>query len=66
MCDTGVDICPVGIIERIEDSEGEKIIIGLDGCLGCGLCASNCPEEAISLEKVRNDIPHQSMGKLFS
>jgi len=66
LCDTCVDICPMEIIEHIEDDDGEKIVIGLDSCLGCGLCASNCPEEAISLEKVRNDIPRQSMGKLFS
>ncbi|NVM55419.1 MAG: 4Fe-4S binding protein [Candidatus Helarchaeota archaeon] len=24
-------------------------------CLGCGVCASNCPKEAISLVKVRDD-----------
>ncbi len=66
LCDTCVDICPMETIEHIDDSNGEKIVMGLDGCLGCGLCASNCPEEAISLEKVRNDIPRQSMGKLFS
>ena len=66
LCDTCVDVCPIGIIEHMEDSDGEKISISLEGCLGCGLCASNCPQEAISLEKVRNDIPQQSMGKLFS
>ena len=66
LCDTCVDICPVGIIEHIDDSDGEKITFNLDGCLGCGLCASNCPEEAIVLEKVRNHIPPQSMGNIFS
>ncbi len=66
LCDTCVDICPMEIIEHVDDFDGEKIIFGLDGCLGCGLCAANCPEEAISLEKVRNDIPRQSMGNLFS
>jgi Pyruvate/2-oxoacid:ferredoxin oxidoreductase delta subunit len=66
LCDTCVDICPVEIIEHIDDSDGEKIIFDLESCLGCGLCASNCPEEAISLEKVRNDIPRQSMGNLFA
>ncbi|MFX0030306.1 MAG: 4Fe-4S binding protein [Candidatus Hermodarchaeota archaeon] len=65
LCDTCVDICPVGIIEHIDDSDGEKITFDLARCLGCGLCASNCPEEAISLEKVRNDIPRQSMGNIF-
>lgn len=66
LCDTCVDICPVAIIEHTEDSDGEKIIMNLDECLGCGLCASNCPKEAITLEKARNEIPRQSMGKLFS
>ncbi|MHA2128273.1 MAG: 4Fe-4S binding protein, partial [Candidatus Kariarchaeaceae archaeon] len=46
LCDTCVDICPVGIIEHNEDLDVEKITFGLDSCLGCGLCASNCPEEA--------------------
>ncbi len=66
LCDTCVDICPMEIIEHVDYSDGEKIIFSLDSCLGCGLCASNCPEEAISLEKVRNDIPRQSMGNLFA
>ena len=67
LCDTCVDICPMEIIEHTDDADGEKITISLDeGCLGCGLCASNCPDEAISLEKVRNDIPRQSMRGLFS
>ncbi|MHA1915850.1 MAG: ATP-binding protein [Promethearchaeota archaeon] len=65
LCDTCVEICPTGIIEHIDDEDGEKITFNLDECLGCGLCASNCPEEAISLEKVRSDIPRQSMGSLF-
>jgi Pyruvate/2-oxoacid:ferredoxin oxidoreductase delta subunit len=66
LCDTCVNICPVGIIEHVDDSGGEKITFNLDECLGCGLCASNCPEEAFSLEKARNDVPRQSMGNLFS
>lgn len=65
LCDTCVDICPMGIIEHTDDSDGEKISIDLDSCLGCGLCASNCTEEAISLEKTRNHVPRQSMGNLF-
>ncbi|MFW9877106.1 MAG: ATP-binding protein, partial [Candidatus Thorarchaeota archaeon] len=65
LCETCVNICPVGIIEHIDDSDGEKITFNLNGCLGCGLCASNCPEEAISLAKVRNHIPRQSFGNIF-
>lgn len=57
LCEICVNICPVATIEHIDDSDEEKIVIGLNSCLGCGLCASNCPEGAISLEKVRNDMP---------
>jgi Pyruvate/2-oxoacid:ferredoxin oxidoreductase delta subunit len=66
LCDTCIDICPMGIIEHTDDSDGERITFNLDGCLGCGLCASNCPEEAITLEKTRNHTPRQSMGNLFA
>jgi len=65
LCDTCVDICPMGIMEHQEDSDGEKIIVSIENCLGCGLCASNCPEDAITLEKARNDIPHETMGEIF-
>lgn len=65
LCDTCVEVCPVGVIEHEDDSDGEKITFHLEECLGCGLCASNCPEGAISLEKVRNHIPPQSMGNIF-
>jgi Pyruvate/2-oxoacid:ferredoxin oxidoreductase delta subunit len=66
MCDTCIDICPMGIIEHQENSEGEKIIANLESCLGCGLCASNCPEDAIFLEKARNNVPHKTMEAIFS
>ncbi len=66
LCDTCVEICPVGIVSHQEDSDGEKIVMDLSSCLGCGLCASNCPQEAITLEKIRTDVPHESMGSIFS
>ncbi len=41
--------CPDGCITREED----KIIIDYDYCKGCGICANECPKDAI--EMVRGD-----------
>lgn len=39
------------------DLSDDFMNIRLELCIGCGICASNCPSEAIKLEKVRNIIP---------
>ncbi|MHA2038149.1 MAG: 4Fe-4S dicluster domain-containing protein [Promethearchaeota archaeon] len=26
-------------------------------CIGCGICAANCPNDAIKMKKVRDNIP---------
>lgn len=39
-------ICPDGVI-YIKD---EKMAIDYDYCKGCGLCASECPKDAIKME----------------
>lgn len=56
-CKKCMTICPVnaafikyGVKEDLSDA---KVIIREDICLGCGLCASNCPKEAVKLAKVR-------------
>jgi ferredoxin len=33
-------------------------------CIGCGVCASNCPNNAISLEKVRNVVPVKTQAEM--
>ena len=33
----------------------EIAIINLDRCIGCGLCVTTCPEEALSLVKKSDD-----------
>ena len=40
--------CPVGAIKVVED----KASVDLERCIGCGLCVSGCPNEALRLEPV--------------
>jgi len=44
--------CPVKAIEMID----EKPIVRVERCIGCGLCATGCPHEAICMERSM-DIP---------
>jgi len=50
------------IIELVdEDSEDQRISINTDRCIGCGVCAYNCPEEALSMVKKFDEVPVESM-----
>jgi ferredoxin len=31
-------------------------------CFGCGLCAHNCPEKAITMKKLRDPLPRDKEG----
>ena len=61
LCETCVKICPMDAIyhhwPHKSDLSDDFINIRLELCIGCGVCASNCPSKAIKLEKVRNIIP---------
>ena len=58
-CKKCIKICPVDAVfiqyGATEDLSDAKIIIRKDISIGCGLCASNCQKDAISLVKVRDD-----------
>jgi heterodisulfide reductase subunit A-like polyferredoxin len=41
-----VDACPFGAL-----SLNEVLTVNLEKCMGCGVCAGQCPGEAISLER---------------
>jgi len=44
--------CPEGAIEHTEDTKNQ-LKINYDYCKGCGICASECPVDAISWGEVR-------------
>ncbi|NVM03892.1 MAG: 4Fe-4S binding protein [Candidatus Helarchaeota archaeon] len=65
LCDTCVRKCPMGaIIHQYpigNNPADEKIIIMTQKCLGCGVCAANCPKNAINLVKVRTNGPPKTL-----
>ena len=63
-CKKCVRICPFYAISYItgenEDKSDDKIKVREDACIGCGVCASNCPSGSIILKKVRDVKPADS------
>lgn len=42
------------------DSEPERILFLEERCIGCGLCAYHCPNDAIVLVKVKDQVPEKT------
>jgi len=47
-CDNCFGICPDNAVIKL-GQPGEKYLIDLDYCKGCGLCVSECPAGAIEM-----------------
>jgi electron transport complex protein RnfB len=62
LCRTCIEICPFDCYyyHWEHDDEPEKIGFLEERCVGCGLCAYHCPVDAITLVKVRNEIPEET------
>jgi len=55
-CGTCIDRCYFNAIEELTNDRGDTYMQVLgDKCLGCGLCHVTCPEDAISLNAVREE-----------
>ena len=44
--------CPTGAIHR--DLEGGQVVINDQTCIGCSVCANNCPYNAIRMVEIRH------------
>lgn len=56
-CYKCVEICPMQAIQHwLPHDEADEIWkIDENKCIGCGVCASNCPTNRMILQKIRND-----------
>ena len=60
-CEKCVDLCPMRAIHHHfgheKDKSDQKIMINLDLCIGCGVCAFNCPKDALAMVKKFTKMP---------
>ncbi len=47
------------------DKEPERILFFEDRCIGCRLCAYHCPNNAIKMVKIKNDVPEATPREAF-
>jgi Fe-S-cluster-containing hydrogenase component 2 len=43
-------------MDALSMGEEDVPVVNLDRCIGCGVCATGCPEEAIAMEE-RSGVP---------
>jgi Pyruvate/2-oxoacid:ferredoxin oxidoreductase delta subunit len=61
-CKLCTKLCPMYAIELInEDTEYKEIVIDYNRCIGCGVCAYNCPNESLTMVKKFTKIPAENM-----
>ena len=61
-CKKCVRICPLkaNVYHASHDNEPDRILLIEERCIGCGVCAYNCPNDAIKMVKVKDQVPEMS------
>ena len=49
-------------MDALSMGDDDTPLVNLDRCIGCGVCATGCPSEAIVMEE-RGDIPVPPMDR---
>jgi electron transport complex protein RnfB len=67
-CRKCVLICPMqaSVYHAPHGSETPRILLTEERCIGCGLCAYHCPNKAIKLVKVRNEVPEMTPKEAYT
>jgi len=67
-CKNCIRICPMNanVYHAPHDKEPERIFFLEERCIGCGLCAYHCPNDAIRLVKVKNEFPEMTPRDAFT
>lgn len=68
LCRTCIKVCPFNCYyyHWEHDEEPERVGFIEERCVGCGLCSYHCPSGAITLVKVRNDLPEPGPYEAFT
>ncbi|NVM03861.1 MAG: 4Fe-4S binding protein, partial [Candidatus Helarchaeota archaeon] len=68
-CQKCMKICPMKAIwhhwPHDEDLQDNFMVIKENMCIGCGLCAHHCQNDAITMNKVYNDVPEGTLPGVF-
>jgi len=66
-CKKCIRICPMeaNVYHAPHNNEPERILFLEERCIGCGLCAYHCPNAAIKLIKVKDEIPEMTPRDAF-
>ncbi len=68
-CEKCIQICPMKALwhhwPHKEDLSDDFLILKEPRCIGCGLCAHHCPNNAIQMKKLYNDIPADNLASVL-
>lgn len=68
-CEKCIQICPMKALwhhwPHKEDLSDDLILLKESRCIGCGLCAHHCPNNAIQMKKLYNDIPADNLASIL-